>query len=146
MKFDSNLEKQRYFELYAKQSRKEISDLDTQYGVDIYINQRYICTYTIDFVYWSEGKLIAEETKGYFHEQDKLRFKLFLAYATEFDQVFLQNTDEKYYPVRLSEKGKIQLYREGKWKLYTKKSTRKSAKSKKGKTRRRSRKSSWSGW
>lgn len=72
-KFDSKDEYTRYLELLALEGAGEISDLQTQVKYELVpkTDMFRAMTYTVDFQYIENGKLIVEDVKGYTHRTGK---------------------------------------------------------------------------
>lgn len=133
--YDSKLELEHHRTLLYLASQGSVSHVSAHPPAELRVNGQYMGRYTIDFTYRQNGYLIGDECKGYFHEKDRFRFKLFLAlYSHEFEMIRLQDQfDEQFYPVKLDSKGRLVSYRQGKWVLW--KFTRKSKSTSKRGTR-----------
>ncbi len=73
LKFDSKKEAVRWGELLKRQERGEITHLDRQVKYELIPVQRSkktgkvlerACCYVADFVYWENGFIVVEDTKG----------------------------------------------------------------------------------
>ena len=85
--FDSKKEAARWGELQKRQERGEISQLDRQVKYELIPVQRSkktgkvlerACYYVADFVYWENGFLVVEDTKGMKTEKYIIKRKLML--------------------------------------------------------------------
>ena len=72
--FDSKKECSRYLELSTLQKAGKIKDLKLQVPFELIPAQRdpetkkvieRACAYVADFVYWQDGKMVVEDTKGF---------------------------------------------------------------------------------
>lgn len=122
MRFDSQRERDHYNELLLFEKAGEISKLRKDHSFPLVVNGLQISSYKIDFTFMQRGKLVGHEAKGYFHEVDRLRFKLFLAlHSDKFGAIRLQDRYSGiFYPVRLSpsDNRKIEYYSRLGWKLW----------------------------
>lgn len=79
-KFDSIIERDRYFFLLDQQSQGKIKNLRCQVRYEIPVKDVHICDYVADFVYESSaGNTIVEDTKGFVTPIFKLKSKLMRA-------------------------------------------------------------------
>lgn len=85
--FDSKKEAKRYAELLLAETAGEIEDLQRQVNFSIYLGVTKICAYRPDFTYRQNGKLIAEDVKGFQTPVFKLKAKLFRACYPEWTLV-----------------------------------------------------------
>lgn len=77
--FDSGAEARRYAELVLLEKAGTISGLVRQVEFDLVVNGELIGRYTPDFCYRVNGELVAEEYKGLWKADAKLRVKIFMA-------------------------------------------------------------------
>ena len=83
--FDSKAEAERYKELMLLEKGGIISGLTRQVEFDLTVNGEHIGYYTVDFVYVDNGEMVAEEFKGFWRADARLRAKLFMAlYGKEY--------------------------------------------------------------
>jgi hypothetical protein len=71
IEFDSKKEADRYVVLTLLQKAGKISDLEVQVPFELIPSQKVDgltverpCVYKADFVYWENGKMVVEDTKG----------------------------------------------------------------------------------
>lgn len=76
--FDSRKEADRYVELTLMEKAKAIQDLKTQVKFPLIMKSKYgrEIVYIADFVYYENGKMIVEDTKGYRTDVYKLKKRL----------------------------------------------------------------------
>lgn len=84
-RFHSQAEATRYQELCLLEKAKEISSLSTQVPFDLDVNHMHVCTLVMDFTYTENGRLIAEESKGFMQEHSRIKHKLFRALYPEWE-------------------------------------------------------------
>ena len=113
--YDSDLEKKHHADLLWSEKAGHISGVEYQYHWDLEIAGQAIFRYTVDFKFYScqDKVIVCDECKGYFHEQDRIRFKAFVAHhnalgwkvrlqdhnkpGRPFFEVFVKNRKLKYY-------------------------------------------------
>lgn len=83
--FDSKLEASQYEELKLLQAAGEIKNLELQYEFTLAVNNRQICIYIADFVYFDcqENKWVCSDAKGVETDVFKIKKKLFQAIFPE---------------------------------------------------------------
>lgn len=76
--FDSRKEANRFVELTLMEKAKEIQDLKTQVKFPLIKKSQYgrEIVYKADFVYYQDGKMIVEDTKGFRTDVYKLKKRL----------------------------------------------------------------------
>ena len=76
--FHSKLERDRYLELKLLQQAGEVTDLELQVRVPLEVNGSKVCTWVVDFEYWSteKQKLVWEDVKGHQTRESKNKMKL----------------------------------------------------------------------
>lgn len=112
---ESSLERAAALDLYPRFLSGEIQDLKAQEPYKLYIREKFIATYTIDFQYVENKEINVIECKGYFHKEDRLRFKMFLATIPEEYKVRLQDKKKEFHEIRFNKKGRIQRWDGIKW-------------------------------
>ena len=80
--FDSTKEARRYQDLALMQDAGQIKGLKRQVPFPIIINDRRVCEWRADFVYFDgrENRLMVEDTKGFRTDYYKLKKRLVEAY------------------------------------------------------------------
>ena len=78
IKFDSKHERDRYVELLLLERAKEIQDLKIQVKFPLIKKSQYgrEIVYRADFVYYENGKMVVEDTKGFRTDTYKLKKRL----------------------------------------------------------------------
>ena len=78
IKFDSKHERDRYVELLLLERAKEIMDLKCQVKFPLIARSAYgrEIVYIADFVYYEDGKLVVEDTKGFRTDVYRLKKRL----------------------------------------------------------------------
>jgi hypothetical protein len=112
---ESPLERAAALDLYPRFLSGEIQDLKAQEPYKLYIRDKFIATYTIDFQYVENKEINVVECKGYFHKEHRMRFKMFLATIPEEYRVRLQDSKKEFQEIRLNAKGRIQKWDGTKW-------------------------------
>jgi hypothetical protein len=112
---ESSLERAAALELYPRFLAGEIQDLKAQESYRLYIKEKFVATYTIDFQYVENKEINVIECKGYFHQKDRLRFKMFLATIPSEYRVRLQDKNKEFHEIKLDKKGRIQKWDGIKW-------------------------------
>lgn len=85
IEFDSRKEAQRWFELRMLERAKQITNLQRQVKFVLIPSQKIDgktvereCAYIADFVYYEDGKLVVEDTKGFRTDAYIIKRKLML--------------------------------------------------------------------
>lgn len=119
MKLDSNLERDEYRNLLLRQAAHEIEGLEAQVVTRLMCNGAHVANYKIDFAYIERGIKIWKECKGYFHEKDRLRFKMFIALTRdETNRIVLQNRiTRSFHEVKVMDRN-IYYFQSGKWRMW----------------------------
>lgn len=76
LKFDSILERNRYIFLKNEQANGNITELETQVVLPIYVFDQLVCKAIPDFKYRYKGEYVYEDTKGVITDYFRLKLKL----------------------------------------------------------------------
>jgi hypothetical protein len=86
-KFDSVHEYERHLVLLDMQKRGEISELQRQDRLEVWVLDTLICTYVADWSYIQNGRTVIEDAKGFQTPEFKLKWKLVQAVFPSYDFV-----------------------------------------------------------
>lgn len=76
-KYPSLKQMNRAKELQLLEKHGKIKDLKEEVTFDIIINDKKVCKVRVDFVYYENGEIVYEDSKGILNEVQTLRYKLF---------------------------------------------------------------------